>query len=135
MTEAAAPPSLSGLFAAAVTPRSWGTDTILSRPSAAMPMSVRPAAYYAASTDMCALQAELPRQQERYGELRLPVFILFGRADRLLHFQQHGEALKDKVPQARLDALPGGHMLPVTAPAETAAWLEQAARATLQPAR
>ena len=97
-------------------------------------LSVRPEAYYAGSTDMCALEAELPRQQERYGELQLPVFILFGRADRLLDFQRHGQGLQDKVPQARLDALPGGHMLPVTAPAETAAWLEQAARATLQPA-
>jgi pimeloyl-ACP methyl ester carboxylesterase len=93
-------------------------------------LTLRPRAFYATSTDMCAVETDLPRQQGRYGELRLPVFVLFGDADRVLDWQENGEALQRKLPQAQLELVPGaGHMLPVTRASETAAWLERAARA------
>jgi pimeloyl-ACP methyl ester carboxylesterase len=92
-------------------------------------MSARPGAFIAASQDMAAVEADLLPQQERYAALRLPVRILFGEGDRVLDWQAQGQALKAKLPQADLRVIPGGHMLPVTAAAATAAWLEEAARA------
>ncbi|MEJ5992012.1 alpha/beta fold hydrolase [Ramlibacter sp. PS3R-8] len=90
---------------------------------------LRPAAFYGAATDMVLVEADLPAQQERYGELRMPVDILYGEGDRVLDWRAHGEALRDKVPQARLKVIPGGHMILVTEATGTAAWLEECARA------
>jgi pimeloyl-ACP methyl ester carboxylesterase len=92
-------------------------------------MSLRPTAFYGASTDMNAIAHDLPQQQERYGEIRVPVHVLYGDGDRILDWHAQSEALRDKVPGAQLKVIPGGHMLPVTQPAATAAWLEETARA------
>jgi pimeloyl-ACP methyl ester carboxylesterase len=92
---------------------------------------LRPDAFYGASTDLVAVEADLPAQQERYGELRLPLRILYGEGDRILDWHAQGETLRDKVPQADLRVVPGGHMVLVTDPTGTAAWLEEAARAVL----
>lgn len=95
-------------------------------------LAMRPSAFYAASGDIQALEEDMPWQQKRYGELRLPVRVLFGDGDHLLDWHVHGEGLRDRVPQAQLTVVPGGHMLPVTQPTATAAWLEDAARASLR---
>jgi pimeloyl-ACP methyl ester carboxylesterase len=92
-------------------------------------LSLRPAAYLAASNDLQALQGRLPLQQGRYGELRLPLGILFGRDDRILDWRYHGEALAAKAGGARLELIDGGHMLPVTQPDACAAFIEQMAQA------
>jgi pimeloyl-ACP methyl ester carboxylesterase len=92
-------------------------------------MSVRPSAFIAASEDLAAVEGELVPQQQRYGEIRLPVRVLYGEGDRMLDWREQGEALQRKVPGAQLRVIPGGHMIPVTAPAATAAWLEEVARA------
>lgn len=98
-------------------------------------LSLRPGAFYGASTDMAAVEQDLPAQQERYGEIRLPVHILFGEGDRILDWKSQGEALARKVPHAQLKVIPGGHMIPVTRSAETAAWLEQVVVDVLGPGR
>ena len=93
-------------------------------------LGLRPSAFEAASLDLAGVEADLPAQQQRYGELRMPVRVLFGDADQILDWRANGEALRAAVPQADLRLLPGaGHMLPVTQAAGTAAWLEQAAQA------
>lgn len=92
-------------------------------------MNMRPRAFYANATDLCALEHELPRQQARYGELKLPVAILYGDGDALLDWKVQGQGVKDQAPQAVLEVVPGGHMLPVTQPALVAAWLERTAAA------
>lgn len=91
--------------------------------------TLRPACFHGASTDLAAIENDLKPQQERYGALRLPVHVLFGEGDRVLDWREQGQALKDKVPQAELEVIPGGHMVPVTAVPETTAWLEATARA------
>lgn len=91
-------------------------------------MSARPSAFIAASQDMAAVEADLRPQQERYGAIRLPVRILYGEGDRVLDWRAQGQALQARLPAADLRVIPGGHMLPVTAAAATAAWLEEAAR-------
>jgi pimeloyl-ACP methyl ester carboxylesterase len=98
-------------------------------------LSLRPGAFYGASTDMCAVEQDLPRQQERYGDLRLPVHILYGEGDRILDWKAQGEALAHKVRHAQLKVIPGGHMIPVTRAADTAAWLEQVVVDVLGPGR
>jgi pimeloyl-ACP methyl ester carboxylesterase len=90
-------------------------------------LGLRPGAFLSASDDLRALPDCLPAQQTRYGELDLPVTILYGRDDRILDPQAHGQALADKVRGARLELVEGGHMLPVTNPEATAAFILAAA--------
>lgn len=79
-------------------------------------LGLRPGQYLAAAEDMGALPAALPGYSARYGELRMPVAVLFGRDDQVLSWREHGEALACKVPHAVLEVVSGGHMLPVAQP-------------------
>jgi pimeloyl-ACP methyl ester carboxylesterase len=90
-------------------------------------LSLRPGAFLAASDDLRALPDCLPAQQARYGELAVPVTILYGKDDRILDPRAHGQALADKVRGARLELIEGGHMLPITNPEATAAFIKAAA--------
>lgn len=90
-------------------------------------LGLRPGAFYAASTDMVSINIDLPSLVERYPAITLPVRILYGRGDRVLDWQAHGAAMKDKVPGLELELVEGGHMLPVTAPDLTADWVRRAA--------
>ena len=57
--------------------------------------------------------------QHRYLELRLPVAIIAGTADRVVHHQSHAEWLHRKIPQSSLRLLPEiGHMVHYTTPGE-----------------
>jgi pimeloyl-ACP methyl ester carboxylesterase len=87
-------------------------------------LSLRPSAFLSASADMQSLPDRLPQVQARYAELRMPVHVLYGRDDRILDWKANGQALVDKVPGARLELVEGGHMLPITQPAVTAAFIE-----------
>lgn len=78
-----------------------------------------------------ALAGHMPRIEGRYGELRLPVHVLFGRGDRLLDWRANGQALVDKLPDGRLRLVDGGHMLPVTQPELTASFIEEVVAARL----
>lgn len=98
-------------------------------------LGLRPAAFLSASADLQALPDWLPGQEARYGELDLPASILFGRHDRILDPHAHGQALADKVAGARLQFIDGGHMLPITNPEATAAFIEAAAQACRPVAR
>jgi pimeloyl-ACP methyl ester carboxylesterase len=102
-------------------------------------LSLRPSAFLSASDDLRALPDCLPVQQTRYGELDLPVAILYGKDDRILDPRAHGLALADKVAGARLELVEGGHMLPLTNPEATAAFIlaaaGQAASAAVSAAR
>ncbi len=93
-------------------------------------LGLRPWTFYATSSDMVAVTEDLPSMVERYGTLRMPVAVLFGQADRILNWQEHGAALKGKVPDLELTLVPGGHMLPITAPDPTVEWLRGLARRT-----
>lgn len=95
-------------------------------------LGLRPSAFEASSQDMVAVEEDMPAQEQRYGELRLPVHMLYGEGDQVLDWRVQGEALKARIPQLDLTVIPGGHMLPVTQAAATAAWLERVAQATLR---
>jgi pimeloyl-ACP methyl ester carboxylesterase len=89
-------------------------------------LSLRPAAFLSASSDLQALPDSLPQVQERYASLRVPVSVLYGKDDRILDWKANGQALVDKVPGAKLELVEGGHMLPVTQVEVTAGFIEGA---------
>lgn len=90
-------------------------------------MSLFPHQFIAASRDMQAVPARLPAIAERYGELRIPVRVLFAREDRILDWKINGQALVGKVEGAKLELVEGGHMLPVTQPELTASFIRESA--------
>ena len=95
-------------------------------------LGLRPQAFYASSTDLVMLESDLPPLIRRYPELRLPVAILFGERDRILDPSRHGMALRGQLPDLAVETLPGaGHMLPLTRPDETAAFIRRIAPRTL----
>lgn len=89
-------------------------------------LALRPSAFYHASSDMIAARADMPEIQRRYRELKLPVFVLFGREDALLDYRRHAEMLRDQIAGVEITLVPGGHMLPVTQPDLCATWLASA---------
>jgi len=91
-------------------------------------LGLRPGAFLAASEDMQALPDAMPVIEARYPELKMPVAVLYGRDDRVLDWEANGQALVEKVAGASLQLVEGGHMLPVTQAALTAAFIEQAAQ-------
>lgn len=92
-------------------------------------IGVRPSHYLASAADLDVLFGHMERLAARYGELRLPVAVLFGRDDRLLDWRANGAALVEKLPDARLELVEGGHMLLVTRPGLTARFIAEAAAA------
>jgi pimeloyl-ACP methyl ester carboxylesterase len=94
-------------------------------------MNLRPSQFVSASQDINALPVSLPALQRRYGELALPLAVLYGRGDRILEPAAQGQALVEQVPGAVLELVEGGHMLPVTQPAISAEFIRAAARRAL----
>ena len=90
-------------------------------------LTLRPNAFYANSSDLVALEDELPAMVERYGSLSIPVSILYAREDNLLDPAMHGEEAARQIPGADLKLIDGGHMLPFTQPEETARFIRAAA--------
>ncbi|MGZ8281951.1 MAG: alpha/beta fold hydrolase [Allosphingosinicella sp.] len=83
----------------------------------------RPGAFYETSTDLVALENQLPELVARYPALRVPVAILYGAGDQLLDSARHGAATAEQIAGAQLEIVPGGHMLPFTQPELVARWL------------
>lgn len=94
-------------------------------------LGLRPAAYLGAAADLLAIEDDLPAQQAGYGEVRVPIYMLYGKGDQVLDWRVHGEGLKARLPQLQLTVVDGGHMLPVTQAEATAAWLDGVARQVL----
>ncbi|KVQ51967.1 alpha/beta hydrolase [Burkholderia territorii] len=92
-------------------------------------LGLRPHVFYATATDLLSAPVDLPAMERRYAGLSLPVDVLYGRADPILNWRTHGEALAQKSARVRLKVVEGGHMLPVTIPDATADWLLEVAAA------
>lgn len=86
-------------------------------------LSARPQAYQMGSFEVNMATRAMQAMVPRYGEIAMPVSILFGRGDRVLDPAQHGERTAAEIAGARLTLIDGGHMLPVTHPEQTEAWL------------
>lgn len=86
-------------------------------------LALRPGNIEAAAGDLRLARGDAEEMSARYGELNLPVAILYGRSDNLLDYRVHGERTASQIPGARLTLVEGGHMLPFTQPLETALWV------------
>ena len=76
-------------------------------------LALRPGNIDANSFEISASRDDLHAMVPRYGELRLPVSILFGRQDNLLDPEVHGRLTASQIEGAELELVDGGHMLPV----------------------
>ena len=91
-------------------------------------LGLRPSSFCATSSDLVAANTDMPWIIARYPSLRIPVGIIFGRGDRVLDYHRHGEQTAGEIPNARLELIDGGHMLPLTAPDRVAAFVREVAR-------
>ena len=92
-------------------------------------LALRPKAFYAASSDMAAVNEDLPDMVSRYRSIAMPVGILYGTADAILAPDVQGQSAAAAIPGATLDLVQGGgHMLPVAAVERTAAFIADIAR-------
>ena len=89
-------------------------------------LALRPGNVAAAMFELSAAAAEMTAITARLGELTLPVSILFAREDPVLDYRLHGEKTARKIDRCRLELVDGGHMLPVTQPDLTAAFIARA---------
>ncbi|WP_415914075.1 alpha/beta fold hydrolase [Paraburkholderia sp. J12] len=89
-------------------------------------LSLRPQGFLGASEDLVAIEGtgDLADMEQRYAQLEVDTDVLFGRGDIVLNWIRHGDALRRRSKRVALKVVEGGHMLPVTAPQATAAWLQ-----------
>ncbi len=97
-------------------------------------LSLRPKSYMAGSFEIRGTPTEMAQLTARYGELWVPLAILYGREDNVLTPALHGEQTVDAIPGATLELIDGGHMLPVTHPEATEAWLRRVLAGLTPPA-
>ena len=90
-------------------------------------LSARPEAFYETSSDLVALEDQLPLLVQLYSRIQVPVRILYAEGDQLLDPQLHGLCTVDQLADAQCEIVPGGHMLPFTQPEMTAAWIRRSA--------
>jgi len=98
-------------------------------------LSLRPAAYRAASDNLLESAVDLSAMIERYPSLSMPIGILYGNGDRILDWKKHGAPMRDKVGGVQLEIIPGGHMLPLTNAAASAQFIRSVAAAIVDAAR
>ncbi len=66
--------------------------------------------------------------QARYGELEMPVGILYGDADRVLDFEKNGLSMEGQVKGLDLEIVSGiGHMAQYSMPEQTVAFIRRIA--------
>lgn len=88
-------------------------------------LSARSSAYRMGSFEIRMAQQAMPLLIARYGEIRVPVAILYGRQDALLDPALHGERTAAEIVGGKVTLIDGGHMLPLTHADETEAWLRE----------
>jgi pimeloyl-ACP methyl ester carboxylesterase len=89
---------------------------------------LRPGHFYATSSDLVAIEQDLGRIEQRYGEIAMPTGILFGAADHVLDIGIHGTPMAEKVRALDFEAVDGlGHMPQFVAVERVAAFIERIA--------
>lgn len=91
-------------------------------------LNMRPSVFVNACRDMVEAGMGLPVQSARYGEIRVPVGVLFGDGDRILNYREHGEPLTRQIQNVDFELVEqGDHMLPLTMPERTATFIRRMA--------
>jgi pimeloyl-ACP methyl ester carboxylesterase len=90
-------------------------------------LAIRPAGFQSGCYEMGMAKGAMDAQAPRYPEIRMPVAILYAHGDALLDPELHGTDTAAAIPGADIEIVEGGHMLPVTQPEMTEAWLRRIA--------
>lgn len=99
-----APKTLAFVFG----PQDWPADYAVVGGGMA---GLRPSHIYATASDVVAIEHDLERLQNRYGEIGMPAGLLFGVADRVLDYRLHGLPMRDKIKGIEVEIIDGvGHM-------------------------
>ncbi|MGY3448149.1 alpha/beta fold hydrolase [Bradyrhizobium sp. USDA 4353] len=78
----------------------------------ATPLLLRPREFLANALDLVTLKQAVIEQAPRYGEIKVPVTILAGDADKTVYTDIHARRLAQVLPQTRLIVVPDlGHMV------------------------
>lgn len=88
-------------------------------------LAIQPESFRQAAFEIGSTREALQAQVGRYAEIKLPVAILYGKADAILDPQSHGMITASAIAGATIEQVEGGHMLPITAPDITEAWLRR----------
>ncbi|MGX8013833.1 alpha/beta fold hydrolase [Mesorhizobium sp. ORM8.1] len=92
-------------------------------------LGLRPAHFFATSTDAVAVEQDLGRIEQRYGEIAMPAGILFGSADRVIGEALHGEPMLDKIQGLDFERIEGlGHMPQFVDAERVVAFIERIAK-------
>jgi pimeloyl-ACP methyl ester carboxylesterase len=86
-------------------------------------LALKPASFQSGAFEIAVANAEMQAQAPRYGEIAMPVAILYGRGDYLLEPALHGETTAAAIPGCKLTLVEGGHMLLVCHVDTTEEWL------------
>lgn len=98
-------------------------------------LGLRPVHFQATSADVVAVEQDLGRIEQRYGEIVMPAGILFGTADRVIDIRIHGEPIGGKIAGLDFEPIDGvGHMPQFVEPKRVIGFIERiAARAFPSP--
>ncbi len=88
-------------------------------------LAARPSAPIAAARDIGDQPTELPLMTARYASLAMPVGVLFARQDHVLDAKEQGEVFCTQATGVDLALVDGGHMLPVTQPRASEAFIRK----------
>jgi pimeloyl-ACP methyl ester carboxylesterase len=103
-------PGVRNVFEPQTMPEGFVGDT-------ATPLLLRPREFLANARDLVTLKAAVAEQAPRYGDIRVPVTIIAGDADKTVSTSIHARPFAAAVPQTKLIVLPGvGHMVQNAAP-------------------
>jgi pimeloyl-ACP methyl ester carboxylesterase len=103
-------PGVRNVFQPQIMPEGFVGDT-------ATPLLLRPREFLANARDLVTLKAAVAEQAPRYGDIKVPVTIIAGDADKTVSTSIHSRPFAAAVPQAKLIVLPGvGHMVQNVAP-------------------
>jgi pimeloyl-ACP methyl ester carboxylesterase len=95
-------------------------------------MILRPAEFIANAQDIAGLKAAVTAQSPRYGEIKAPVAIIAGDADRVVYTDIHSRGIARMLPDATLTVLPGvGHMVQFAAAERAAQAVDEVAAKAL----
>ena len=97
-------------------------------------VGLRPSHFVATSEDLVAIHDDTSDRPARYGEIGVPVGILYGDADRVLNVDVHGRAMAGRIPGLELEILEGvGHMVQYADTPRTVAFIRRIAERAFAP--
>jgi pimeloyl-ACP methyl ester carboxylesterase len=111
-------PGARAVFLPQAMPADYVKDT-------ATALVLRPREFLANAWDLVTLKAAVTEQAPRYGDIRAPVVVIAGDADKTVSTNIHARPFTSMVPNAKLIVLPGvGHMVQNAAPELVAGEIE-----------